>query len=123
MLLTRLLRTHIIRTVLAVGVGGALVVSAAGCSSASGGDSASASNGLTSLTLQTSWIPLVQFGGSYVAAHEGYYKGSGVDVDILPGGPNVDASAAVASGKADIAMANADTIARANQHGADLVII
>ena len=65
----------------------------------------------------------MQFGGSYVAAKEGYYADNGVDVDIRPGGPDVDSMAAVVSGQADIGMGNADTVARANQQGADLVII
>lgn len=105
---------------LAVGVVTALAA-LAGCSSST--DAASDAGGTTPITFQTSWIPLVQFGGSYVADKEGYYKANGVDVTILPGGPDVDAMAAVASGKADIAVANADTVARANEQGADLVIV
>jgi hypothetical protein len=54
----------------------------AGCSSAS--SEAPSSDSPVALTLQTSWIPLVQFGGSYVADSEGYYAKNGVDVDILP---------------------------------------
>jgi ABC-type nitrate/sulfonate/bicarbonate transport system substrate-binding protein len=96
----------------------------AGCASSSSGSTADGgSDALTPLTLQTSWIPLVQFGGSYVADSEGYYADNGVDVDILPGGPDVDSMAAVASGQADIGMGNADTVARANEQGADLVIV
>lgn len=83
----------------------------------------SASAAPVELTLQTSWIPLVQFGGSYVADQNGLYAKNGVDVDIVPGGPEVDPMAAVASGKADIGMGNADSVARANAQGADLVII
>jgi ABC-type nitrate/sulfonate/bicarbonate transport system substrate-binding protein len=93
----------------------------AGCSSAS--SETPSSDSPVALTLQTSWIPLVQFGGSYVADSEGYYAKNGVDVDILPGGPDVDPMAAVVSGQADIGMGNADTVARANEQGADLVII
>ncbi len=96
----------------------------AGCASSSSGSTADGgSDALTPLTLQTSWIPLVQFGGSYVADKEGYYEKNGVDVDILPGGPDVDSMAAVVSGQADIGMGNADTVARANEQGADLVIV
>ncbi|MGC4935675.1 ABC transporter substrate-binding protein [Gordonia sp. DT30] len=95
-------------------------VSLAACSSGGdSGDSAASGN----LKLQTSWIPLVQFGGSYLAEKHGFYKANGVNVDILPGGPEVDSMAALASGQADIAMGNADTVARANAQGADLVII
>ncbi|KAA9133653.1 ABC transporter substrate-binding protein [Microbacterium caowuchunii] len=100
----------------------AAVLATAGCASSS--DTASAEGeALVELTLQTSWIPLVQFGGSYIADAEGYYNEHGVDVDILPGGPDVDPMAAVAAGQADIGMANADNVARANEQGADLVII
>jgi len=94
-----------------------------GCSSDDSSSASGEDGDLTPLTLQTSWIPLVQFGGSYVADTEGYYADHGVDVDIVPGGPEVDSMAAVAAGQADIAMGNADTVARANSEGADLVII
>jgi ABC-type nitrate/sulfonate/bicarbonate transport system substrate-binding protein len=86
-------------------------------------DDGSSGSDLKKVTLQTSWVPLVQFGGSYIADHEGYYKDNGVDVDIRPGGPDVDAMSAVVSGQADIGMSNADTVAHANAEGADLVII
>lgn len=111
------------RRVLAAATAGALSLAVlAGCASSSSGETASG-DAVTPLTLQTSWIPLVQFGGSYVADKEGYYEKNGVDVDILPGGPDVDSMAAVVSGQADIGMGNADTVARANEQGADLVII
>jgi ABC-type nitrate/sulfonate/bicarbonate transport system substrate-binding protein len=86
-------------------------------------DDGSSGSDLKKVTLQTSWVPLVQFGGSYIADHEGYYKDNGVDVDIRPGGPDVDAMSAVVSGQADIGMGNADTVAHANEEGADLVIV
>jgi ABC-type nitrate/sulfonate/bicarbonate transport system substrate-binding protein len=78
---------------------------------------------LVTLDYQTSWIPLVQFGGSYVAEEEGYYEAAGVDVNILPGGPEVDGMALLESGAADIAVSNTDVVARANAAGADLVIV
>ncbi|MDF2443061.1 MAG: hypothetical protein JWR01_1264 [Subtercola sp.] len=105
----------------ALGIASVLAVATA-CSSSASAPAASA-GGTTPLTLQTSWIPLVQFGGSYVAGKEGYYAENGVDVTILPGGPDVDSMAAVESGQADIGMGNADTVAQANANGADLVII
>ena len=74
-----------------------------GCGSSDSGDSAASGSGdLTPLTLQTSWIPLVQFGGSYVADKEGYYADHGVDVDILPGGPEVDSMARVSGPRSRI---------------------
>ncbi|MGO1949285.1 MAG: ABC transporter substrate-binding protein [Mycobacteriaceae bacterium] len=99
----------------------ALSLAVTGCSVSD--DGADGDGGNTPITLQTSWVPLVQFGGSYIADNEGYYNDNGVDVDILPGGPDVDAMSAVVSGQADIGMSNADTVARANAEGADLVIV
>lgn len=90
-----------------------------GCST----DSSSGEAEQTPVTFQTSWIPMVQFGGSYIAKDSGYYSDEGLDVSILPGGPDVDGTALVAAGTADIGVSNADTVARANAAGADLVII
>ncbi len=86
-------------------------------------DDGSSDPDVEKITLQTSWVPLVQFGGSYIADNKGYYEDNGVDVDIRPGGPDVDAMSAVVSGQADIGMGNADTVAHANAEGADLVIV
>lgn len=77
----------------------------------------------TAVSFQTSWIPMVQFGGSYLAEDSGYYEEEGLDVTILPGGPEVDGTALVAAGTVDIGVSNADAVARANEAGADLVII
>jgi ABC-type nitrate/sulfonate/bicarbonate transport system substrate-binding protein len=116
---------HPLRKIASVVIASAAVaVLLAGCASSTGSSSSSSSSSATqSVTLQTSWIPLVQFGGSYVAAKEGYYKKQGVSVNILPGGPDTDGLALIESGKADIAVSNADVVARANEQGADLVII
>ncbi|MGD8193122.1 ABC transporter substrate-binding protein [Herbiconiux sp. P18] len=111
------------RALLAAAAGALSLAVLAGCASSSTGSTSDGGGEPTPLTLQTSWIPLVQFGGSYVADKEGYYTENGVDVDILPGGPDVDSMAAVVSGQADIGMGNADTVARANEQGADLVIV
>ena len=104
------------------GLAAAAVVSAtallAGCATATDDDAE-----LTSLSYQTSWIPMVQFGGTYVAAEEGYFEAEGVDLEILPGGPEVDGMALLESGAADIAVTNTDFVARANAAGADLVIV
>ncbi len=116
---------HPLRTRIA-GIAVASIAAAAlltGCASSTPSSSTSSSRAIQTINYQTSWIPLVQFGGSYVAAKEGYYKKQGVSVNILPGGPDTDGLALLASGKADIAVSNADVVARANEQGADLVII
>ena len=39
--------------------------------------------------LQLKWVTQAQFAGYYVAASKGYYKDEGLDVTILPGGPDI----------------------------------
>jgi ABC-type nitrate/sulfonate/bicarbonate transport system substrate-binding protein len=96
---------------------------AAGCSTSSTASSAGTSGKTTSITLQTSWIPEVTFGGSYMAADKGYYKQEGLKVDIAAGGPDVDPTSQVAAGKAQIGISDAEAVAQANAKGADLVIV
>jgi ABC-type nitrate/sulfonate/bicarbonate transport system substrate-binding protein len=75
------------------------------------------------LTLQTSWTPNVQFGGSYIAKTDGLYAAEGVDVTLAPGGPETDPIAMVVGGRALIGQSTADSVARANAAGGDLVMI
>lgn len=104
-----------------LGVALAASVALAGCSSSAPSTDASG-NSTTQMSLATSWVPMVQFAGSYEADSKGYYGDEGLDVTIIPGGPEVDPTATVAAGDAEIGMSNADAVARANEAGADLVI-
>lgn len=52
--------------------------------------------------LQLKWVPQAQFAGYYVALEKGYYKEEGLEVEILPGGPDIVPEQQVASGAADI---------------------
>jgi NitT/TauT family transport system substrate-binding protein len=61
-----------------------------------------ASGPLTKVKLQIKWLPQAQFAGYYVALDKGYYKAMGLDVEILPGGPDVVPSQKVLTGAADI---------------------
>ncbi|HMA32846.1 MAG TPA: ABC transporter substrate-binding protein [Chloroflexia bacterium] len=56
---------------------------------------------LTKFRLQLKWLHQAQFAGYYVAADKGYYKDQGLDVEILPGGPDVVPSQKVLTGVAD----------------------
>ena len=40
--------------------------------------------------LQLKWVTQAQFAGYYVAAAKGFYKDAGLDVTILPGGPDIN---------------------------------
>jgi NitT/TauT family transport system substrate-binding protein len=52
--------------------------------------------------LQLKWSADAQFAGYYVAAAKGFYKDAGLDVTILPGGPNVAPEQVIAGGGADV---------------------
>ena len=58
----------------------------------------SSTNGLVKVTLQTDWYAQAEHGGFYQAFAEGYYEDFGLDVTILPGGPNAMAAQKTATG-------------------------
>lgn len=68
------------------------------------------SHDLTGVTLQTDWFPQPEHGGFYQALALGFYEQEGLDVTILPGGPNAMSTQKVLKGRAQFAMNRADTI-------------
>lgn len=52
--------------------------------------------------LQLKWVPQAQFAGYFVAKDKGYYEQEGLNVEILPGGPDIVPEQQVAGGSADI---------------------
>jgi NitT/TauT family transport system substrate-binding protein len=70
------------RASLALATIGILVLSA--CSSA-----ASPSASLTHVRVQLQWAPQAQFAGYFAAKEKGFYADEGLDVEIVPGGPDV----------------------------------
>ncbi|MFC4100616.1 ABC transporter substrate-binding protein [Paenibacillus xanthanilyticus] len=52
--------------------------------------------------LQLKWVPQAQFAGYYVAEDKGYYEAEGLEVEIVPGGPDIVPEQQVANGAADI---------------------
>ena len=57
-----------------------------------------------SLVLQLKWLADAQSAGFFVAQAKGFYRQAGLDVTILPGGPDITPSEVLASGKADVAV-------------------
>ena len=53
------------------------------------------------LTLQLKWVTQSQFSGYYVAKDKGFYEEEGLDVTILPGGPDIAPTQVIAGGGAD----------------------
>lgn len=58
---------------------------------------------LEKASIVVQWLPQAQFAGYYVAKDKGFYEEVGIDLTILPGGPDVLASEYLESGKADFA--------------------
>jgi NitT/TauT family transport system substrate-binding protein len=59
-------------------------------------------NAQDAITLQLKWVTQAQFAGYLVAEAKGYYDEAGLDVAILPGGPNIAPEQVIAGGGADI---------------------
>ncbi len=55
-----------------------------------------------SVKLQLKWVTQAQFAGYYVAQAKGYYKDAGLDVTIMPGGPDINPQQVLAGGGADV---------------------
>jgi NitT/TauT family transport system substrate-binding protein len=97
----------------------ALVVVAAG----SAVRGVTAQEKLTPVKVQMKWVTQAQFAGYYVAKEKGYYKQVGLDVTILPGGPDITPLQVLAGGQADFALAWVPDGLAANDKGADFVNI
>jgi NitT/TauT family transport system substrate-binding protein len=54
------------------------------------------------LNFQLSWVRSIQYGGYFAGADRGTFRAQGLDVAFASGGPNIDAIANVASGRAEL---------------------
>lgn len=59
---------------------------------------------LESVTFGTNWVAQPEHGGFYQAVADGTYAACGLDVTIVPGGPNVNNRALLLAGKLDFLM-------------------
>lgn len=59
---------------------------------------------LEPLVMQLRWITQAQFAGYYVALDKGFYRDHGLDVTILPGGPNLEPVQSLKSGLIDVSI-------------------
>jgi NitT/TauT family transport system substrate-binding protein len=75
------------------------------------------------VTLALNWFPEAEHGGYYAALVHGYYAEAGVDVTILPGGPNSPVLQQTAAGRVDFAVDNADKLLLARAQEADVVAV
>lgn len=75
------------------------------------------------IRLATDWYPQPEHGGFYHALVRGYYRDAGLDVEILPGGPNAFATQKVATRAAEFGMGSTDDVLMANERGIPVVAV
>ena len=76
------------------------------------------------LAFQASWVNDAEFTGYFVAIDQGYYKDQGIDLDYLPGGPDVIPESALLADRADLTLTTPDTTIKAiTEQGAPFKII
>ena len=105
-----------------LGIGLSLVFALAGCGKKAEPAAATAA-GPVKLKFQTDWYPQPEHGGYYQALAKGYYAEEGLDVEILPGGPNAQVMTSVAVGRADLGMTNGDDVIVAIARGVPIKMV
>jgi NitT/TauT family transport system substrate-binding protein len=98
-------------------------ISAALFAATATGASVSAAFAADDVTLQLKWVTQAQFAGYYVAAAKGFYEEEGLNVTILPGGPDVAPTQVIAGGGADVVIDWMPSALAAREKGLALVNI
>lgn len=76
------------------------------------------------LAMQAAWVYDAEFLGYFVGHDLGYFGAEGIDLSILPGGPDLIPESALLGGKAPLALTAPDTTIKAiASHGAPFRII
>lgn len=75
------------------------------------------------LRLQLKWVPQAQFAGYYAARARGFYAAEGLEVTLLPGGPEIRPARVVADGGAEVGLDWLPSLLAAREQGAPLVNI
>ena len=85
---------------------------------------ASVAPAMVKIRVQLQWVPQAQFAGELAAAALGYYKDAGLDVTILPGGPDVvPQQVGSAPDGPEFTLAWVPKVLQAREAGSDLVNI
>jgi NitT/TauT family transport system substrate-binding protein len=74
-------------------------------------------------TLRLEWVMQGQFAGPILAIEKGYYKAAGVDLELLPAGPDIKAAVTVAQGADTFGIGHPNQIIAARANGAPLVTV
>ncbi|MCY4371644.1 MAG: ABC transporter substrate-binding protein [bacterium] len=76
-----------------------------------------------SLVMQLTWVPQSQFAGYIMADRKGFYDDMNLDVEVLPGGPDVSPDQQIITGAADLTLGKAAAIFVARSRGVPLVAV
>ena len=78
---------------------------------------------LFKMTVQLDWIPQPEHGGLYQALAKGYFKDAGLDVSLVPGGPNSFVMQKLGTGNADIGQSDSTNTLLAIAQGLPVIHI
>ena len=98
-----------------------IAVSAAALLSLSALPAAAQDSELTEVTMVLPWVIQGESAGHFVAVDQGYYEDAGLDVTIIPGGPDVNSRLLLSSGAAEFAVSSTPGIILARNAGVPLV--
>ncbi len=102
----------------------ALTVCVAGCRSESASKSKTESGKtVDKVALMLNWFPEAEHGGFYAAKVHGIFERYGLDVEILPGGPNVPVAQELVTGRVAFGIANASDALLFRQQDAKVVAL
>jgi NitT/TauT family transport system substrate-binding protein len=108
------------RTALVIACGlAAAALSACGQAPADSGESGA----LTKVRFVLPWVVQGEAAGYLLAKDKGFYEAAGLDVEIIPGGPDVRATALVTSGSAEFAAAPSASLIGARDSGMPVVAL
>ena len=82
-----------------------------------------AAQAVEDVKLQLQWVTQAQFAGYYVALDKGYYSDEGLNVTILPGGPDIAPPQVLAGGGADVMLNWMPSALAARERGLPVVNI
>lgn len=100
-----------------------MTAGAAGLGAAALGFSPRMARAQTQVALQLSWLHSSQFAGSYIAQDRGWWAEEGLEVALLPGGPNAPVEPPVVAGTVLVGISAADYTAAAVEQGAPFKIL
>ncbi|MGB9739196.1 ABC transporter substrate-binding protein [Chloroflexus sp.] len=103
-----------------------LLLTVSGCASPNPVSNAISSTNapeVADVSMRLQWLPQFQFAGYLVAEARGYYRDAGLNVTILPGGPDAVPLPLVATGANTFGSTGADTILISRAQGIEVVAL